>query len=242
MSDEEYMPAGILVTGTGREKKVAARLTKKFEPKTWKPLYDQFIYWHVIGKSNIWIAEKYEYTTQQICNILTSNQGKLRKEIIASNLRTQQTETISARLENVADKFMRRIEAVADDVDLFEKAPFAVIDRGLTILKNLNHLKGGSSDSHGGTNGGSSVVNNTQIHQDNRKITVFGEKAINELRDAIRFSDEAKAQHSLENLEDSMNIVTTAVVSDKTKTPIAIGTPITTPIPDIPAIALKKVG
>jgi hypothetical protein len=222
MADETFVPAGII----GADKKVPARLTKKFEPKNWKPLYDQFVYFHCLGKSNIWIAEKFGKTPQTVCNILNSTQGQLHKKIISYNLQQQQTDNVLARLDSVSTKFMRRIEQVADDDELFEKAPFAVVDRGLAIIKSLGHLKGGSQDSPNG--GGSSTVNNTQIN-DNRRITVIGEKAVAELRDAIRFSDEANAMHTLEAAEqkqDAMNIVQTTEVKDIRKQPLAIGTPL----------------
>jgi hypothetical protein len=219
--DTTHIPAGII----GTDKKVPARLTKKFEPKTWKPLYDQFVYFHVLGKSNIWIAEKFGKTPQTVCNILNSTQGQVHKKIIAYNLQQQQVENVVARMEGVSTKFMRRIEQVADDDELFEKAPFAVVDRGLAIIKSLGHLKGGSP-TDGGNNGGSTTINNTQINDNRRTVNIISEKAAQDLRDAIRFSDAANAMHSLENAEDKMNVIATAEVKDIRTLPLQIGTPI----------------
>lgn len=205
-----FVPAGLMnVSQIGPDKKVPARLTKKFEPKTWKPIYDQFVFHHCCGKSNIWIANEYDYTPQQVSNILNSTQGKVLKKIIAFNLQQQREQSIGERMGNVADKFMKRIEEVAEDDELFEKAPFAVIDRGLTILKSLSHLKGGSES----PNGGSPTVNNVQINN-NQRVTVIGEKAAQELRDAIRFSDEVNALHTLES-EEQKNVVNTLEVKDR---------------------------
>lgn len=221
-----FVPAGII--GTGSDKKIPARLTKRFEPKNWKPIYDQFVYYHVLGKSNIWIAEKFGKTPQTVCNILNCSQGKVLKKIIAFNLQQQQSATIGSRMDYVADKFMKRIESVADDDELFEKAPFAVIDRGLAIIKGLNHLKGGSNN----PDGGSPTVNHLQINDNRKSITVIGEKAALELRDAIRFSDEANALHTLEaaeaqqSMQEQMNIVQTTEIKDIKKLPLTIGTPI----------------
>ena len=206
-TNEEFIPAGIM--DIGPDKKVPARLTKKFEPKTWKPIYDQFVFYHCMGKSNIFIADQFKYTPQQVSNILNSTQGKVLKKIIAYNLQQQREQSIGDRMSNVADKFMKRIEEVAEDDELFEKAPFAVIDRGLTILKSLSHLKGGSES----PSSGSSTVINAQINN-NQRVTVIGEKAAQELAEAIKFSDEVRALHTLEN-EEAKNIVNTAEVKEK---------------------------
>jgi hypothetical protein len=167
-----------------------------------------------MGKSNIWIAEKFDYTPQQVSNILCSQMGQALKKIIGYNIQSAQTATIQSRMETVAEKFVRKIERVVDDEELFEKAPLAIVDRGLAILKSLNHLKGGGglpmNDGSNSDGSGSPTVNNLQIN-DNRRITVLGDKAVSELRDAIKFSDEARAIHeeSLNRLEEKagMNVV-----------------------------------
>jgi hypothetical protein len=188
-----FVPAGIMseVVGTGKDKVVPARLTKKFEPKSWKPVYDLMVFHSCMGVSNKEIAEKYNYTPQQVCNILVSNQGRVRKKLILANLIENETASVQDRMEKVATKFLQKIELVADNDELFEKAPFAFVDRGLAIIKGLGRLEGDRANS----NGGSSSVHNTQINNNNSKTFIVSEKAASELRDAIKFSDEAAAQH-----------------------------------------------
>lgn len=191
--EDSFIPAGIMtVDQIGTNKQVPARLTKKFEPKTWKPKYDLFVYWHCLGWSNKKIAEEFDFTPQQVCNILTSNQGKLRIKLIEENLREARTAGVSSRVEDMAAKLLRRMEDVVDNDSLFEKAPFAVFDRALAVIKGIGYLKGeGMSHPYSG----SSTVNHTQIN-DNRHITnIFSAKALNELREAISFSREASAMH-----------------------------------------------
>ena len=233
---DTFIPAGIMtVDKIGADKRVPARLTKKFEPKTWKPIYDTFVYHHCLGRSNKWIAEEYGYTPQQICNILTSTQGKILKGLLSENLRNARERRLDERMEDVGDKFMKRIEAVADDDALFEKAPFAVIDRGLAVIRSIREKSSGSSlvkVSDG--QGGSTIINNVQ-NNDNRRVTVIGEKAVAELRDAIRFSDEVNAMHGLISDQGKDIIQNQTEVKKLPPNRPAIGTPIT-------ETEVKKVG
>jgi hypothetical protein len=186
---QEYIPAGLM--NIGPDKRVPARLTKKFEPKNWKPLYDLFVYHHCLGKSNIWIAGEFNKTPQQVCNVLRSNQGQVRIKIIKFNLDSIRDATIQTRMSSVADKFMKRIETVVEDDELFTKAPFAFVDRGLAIIKGLGKLSADSPN----PGGGSTTIHSTQIHNGNITQQVFSDKALTELKDALQFSNEAKALH-----------------------------------------------
>lgn len=185
----EHIPAGIM--NIGPDKRIPARLTKRFEPKTWKPVYDMYVFHHVMGKSNIWIAQEYKKTPQLICNVLRSMQGQVRIKVIAINLQTMREQTIESRMGTVADKFMKRIEAVVEDDELFEKAPFAFVDRGLAIIKGLGKMNGDPSSN---PNGGSPAVHNTQNNFAG-PVAILSEKAITDLKEAIAFSTEARALH-----------------------------------------------
>ena len=222
MSESDYVPAGILtVNDIGPDKKLPARLTKKFEPKKWKPLYDLFVYWHVMGWSNIRIAQEHDMTPQQVCNVLTSNQGKMRIKVIESNLRESRMAGVSGRMENIASKLLTRMEAIVDDADLATKSPFAVFDRGLAVLKSIGQLRGEVDPR---SNGGSPVVGHLQIN-DNRSYTTFDNKTLEGLRDAIAFSREASAMHEhLLQLPSATDIKPTEQAnSDKDKDKVIIG-------------------
>lgn len=159
------------------------RLTKRFEPKTWKPLYDHIIYYHCLGKTNIWIAEKFNCSPQTVTNIINCDQGRKLLVTIQAKLRQSMESNISERMLDVADKFMKKIERIADDEELFQRAPFAVVDRGLQIIKSAG-LSKDISEREGKVN---NVTNNIQSQQN---LIIHNEAAKN-LAEAIRLSDEA---------------------------------------------------
>lgn len=163
-----------------------ARLYKKFEPVTWKPIYEQMVYDSCLGKTNVQIAKEYDYTPQQVCNILGCTKAKLSKQMILNTLRDEAQASIGERLGDVADKFMKRLEHIAKDEELFQRAPFAVVDRGLRVLAGLGHIK--SPD----INHGSGPV----IHAHaGSKVAVMSNDSINALTEAIHKSEEARRLH-----------------------------------------------
>ena len=117
------------------------RLTKKWEPTRWEPIYEQFVALSCIGYSNKYIADLFKYTPVHISNVLNSKQGKKLKALILERLRSTVTSTIDKRLEDIADKTVERLTNLVNDDELFDKSPFAVVDRGIAVLKGLSHLK-----------------------------------------------------------------------------------------------------
>jgi hypothetical protein len=132
------------------------RMTKKWEPKKWDPIYEQFVAMSSMGLSNVAIAERFGYTPVHVSNVLNSIQGQRLKKIILDRLRATVSSSIPERLEDIADKTVDRLRDVVTDEELFKRSPFAVIDRGLAVLKGLRHLKGDAE--HGNMNVEKAIV------------------------------------------------------------------------------------
>lgn len=120
------------------------RMTKRWEPKKWEPVYEQMVAMSCMGLSNVEIAGRFGYTPVHVSNVVSSEQGKRLKKLILDRLRMTVEATIPERLEDIAEKTVERLRTLVYDDDRFDKSPFAVIDRGIQVLKGLRHLKGDS--------------------------------------------------------------------------------------------------
>lgn len=131
------------------EEKKAPKLTK-WVAKKWQPEYERMVAYSAMGWSNKKIAETLKYTPEHVSNVLNLPQAKELKDKILAKLRERTLEDVPSILKKVAQKTAERLETILNDDDLFEKSPFAVIDRGLDVMKGIGHLKGGGNGSGGG--------------------------------------------------------------------------------------------
>jgi len=117
----------------------------KWQPKKWRPEYDRIVGYSVLGKSNIEIATNFGLTKEHISTILNLPQAKELAEKLQIATKQRMLENIPDTLDYVARKTTERLKQMIDDDELFDKSPFAVIDRGVDILKGLSHLRGGGN-------------------------------------------------------------------------------------------------
>ena len=120
-----------------------------WKPKNWKAIYDRVVAFHVMGKKNTEIAAQLSLTPEHVSTILNLPRAQELKKKMEDALRARIEENIPEALEYIAKKTTSRLKQVLDDDDLFAKAPLAIIDRGLDVLKGLNHLKGGGNGAPG---------------------------------------------------------------------------------------------
>jgi hypothetical protein len=131
---------------------------KAWKPKRWKAIYDRVVAFHVMGKKNTEIAATLSMTPEHVSTILNLPHAiELRLKMEAA-LREKMQENIPDMLEYVARKTASRLKQVLDDDELFAKAPLAIIDRGLDVMKGLNHLKGGGNGAPGSMNIQNAVI------------------------------------------------------------------------------------
>jgi hypothetical protein len=120
-----------------------ARLNKKarWQPKKWDPLFDQMVALSCTGMSNVAIAARFDYTPQQICNILTSDQGKLIKSLVSKHIQEELKKSLELRITRTEARAHEIISAVLNDNELLVKNPIALYDRAIKFLEGRGQLE-----------------------------------------------------------------------------------------------------
>lgn len=132
------------------------RLTR-WKPKMWRPEYERMVAYSTLGWSNTRIAKELGYTKEHVSNVLNTPQAEALKEQLLKRLHEVAVTSIPDNLEYIARRTTERLKKVLDDDELFDKSPFAVIDRGMDVLKGLSHLKGGGNGA-GSINVNSAII------------------------------------------------------------------------------------
>ena len=122
---------------------------KKWIPKKWRPEYERIVAMSAAGFSNKQIAKDVGFTPVHVSNILNLPQATDLMERIVAKMRERTLVDIPSTLQRIAEKGVQRLETAMNNDDLFEKSPFAVIDRAMEVVKGLNHLKGGGNGAPG---------------------------------------------------------------------------------------------
>jgi len=111
-----------------------------WEPKDWKPLYEQIILLSISGRNNKDIALLVKRTPAMVGMVLRSQAAKKRQSELLENVR----ETIFAGIdEKIAEATVAgadRIHTVMTDKAYFEATPFAVVDRAMKLLQSSGNL------------------------------------------------------------------------------------------------------
>ncbi len=134
----------------------------RWKPKAWRPEYDRMVAFSILGKSNIWIAKQLGFTPEHVSTILHQDQAIELAENLQAKLRENIATNIPAVLDEIAIKAVSRVKAVIENDELFQKSPFAVVDRSLDVLKGLNHLRNKSDNGSNTTNIGVINITNEQ--------------------------------------------------------------------------------
>lgn len=114
---------------------------KRWVPKKWLPIYDQMVALHCVGLSNKAIAERFDYSDQQVCNILGTEQAKIIKGLVHKKMMAEIEDT-GDRFKKIEAAALRNIERVISDESMLESKPLALFDRSVEILKGIGKLKG----------------------------------------------------------------------------------------------------
>jgi hypothetical protein len=117
-----------------------ARFTK-WQPKRWEAMHEQMVLMSTLGRSNVAIAEAFGYTPQHVCNVLNTPQADIIRRRVLNTLRESAVKQIDGSLEDLADQSIVRLKQVMYDDDLFSKSPFAVVDRGISVLRGIGKLR-----------------------------------------------------------------------------------------------------
>lgn len=160
----------------------------KWQPKTWKPIYDQIVSLSVMGKTHQEICNIVgKYNTQQISNVLTSDQGMQVKAAMVVRIRDKLNQTIGNRVDNIIDRTVALTTQLLNDEEACKRAPINIIKTGLLVGKAVGRLQPDQPNSGGNVNSGNTTVNHV-----NQTLNVIGESGIATLVKAMEKSDEAR--------------------------------------------------
>jgi hypothetical protein len=114
----------------------------------------------ITGASNTTVARRHNCTPQHVSNILNTDEAKAIKKAVLAQMRKETIGNAQEMLGEIAMKSLERLhDAVHSDV-LFEKSPFAVIDRGMRIMEHVGMIRPAKAPDGGGihVNGGRTVI------------------------------------------------------------------------------------
>lgn len=118
-----------------------AKLKKRWQPKRWEPMYDQMVALSCTGMSNILIAKRFNYTVQQISNILTSENGKIIKALVSKHMQESLMHDAKTRMSQIEQKATEIVHGVLHNTELYEKSPLAMYDRAIKFLEGRGSLE-----------------------------------------------------------------------------------------------------
>jgi hypothetical protein len=173
----------------GRPKGARRKGVVKWQPKVWRPVYDQIIALHLAGWSNERIADHVEYNRQQVSNILnTDNAKKIIKEE-GERIRKSLNDDVLGRVSGILAKTMKRTEQIMDNEDLFKEAPFATIRTGLNVGLTLKQMFQPATVTKETPSTVININQSTQVQQNNLEVV---EKHADKLAEALDRAREAK--------------------------------------------------
>lgn len=166
-----------------------ARAHKKWVPKKWEPVYESIVALSCTGLSNEEVGKRFGYGKQQVSNILNTPQAKKLKEIINERIRAANTNTITERMDSMANKAMKHIEFVLDRPTEDFKNPLAIFDRSLAFLKGAGIAKADTSVPSPTVNN----IHNTHVE----RAMILNSDQSKLLNDGLKKADQVKVIHSV---------------------------------------------
>lgn len=163
---------------------VVAKSSTRWVPKKWKPVYEEIVALNVMGLDNRSLAERYNYTPQQISNILNTPQADIIKKLAIERLRKNTLATVEQRLDGLKLKVVEKLELMLTDPQYFERSPFAVIDRGMKVLEKLG-TQIPTIDPSSPTHNGNITVNGNMYVMPNESVDKMT-KALDKLQEVKR--------------------------------------------------------
>ncbi len=158
-----------------------ARLTR-WRPKEWTPVYEQIVVLSCgMNRSNKDLGEMFGFTPQHISNILSTPEASLVRRRVLETLREKVDGGLPQRLNDLADKATQRVAQVLYDDILFERSPFAVVDRSLTVLRGVGKLK-----------------TSEEARSETNNVLILTGEAASEIKEGLKKAREAREKHPVE--------------------------------------------
>ena len=155
------------------------QLRKKWEPKEWRPIYEEIVIKSARGDSNKQLAHEYGCTPQHISNIITTPQARDIRNRLIENIRNTGI-TQQERRMLIADKALERIEEYFFDDEEQKKRKGAMADRAMKMLQGVGTLK---------------------AENQNTNVTVIGDELGEKLIKALAKADQVKEKFDVQPRE-----------------------------------------
>lgn len=166
-----------------------AKLTKRWNPKDWRPEYEAMVALCSLGKyTQREVAKQFGYTEAWLSSIMNSEKGKEVQAELIRNTRDKSVGNVTDRLRDLQEKALQRVEQVMADEKIYQRSPLAIFDRSALFLKNVGVIK----DSHAPPVVAAGPV--TNIHQNNNTLVISG-KSADDIREGLKKADEVRELH-----------------------------------------------
>lgn len=166
----------------GRPPGSGRKALKKWQPKSWEPIYETIVSLSSSGRTNKYIAEVTGYDPQQVSNILTCDMGLQRKAAIVSGIRSTLASSLGERIQQVTDLTVGRAFTLLSNDEYFQKNPVAVINTGLALTRTLNPA---ANEARKPAESGNTQINNgtiVTINSTDAKDLIAGLKKLEEIK------------------------------------------------------------
>lgn len=151
----------------------------RWKPRRWDARYEMMVIMDMNGTSQIEISRLFNVSQVNVSMVINSPQAEIVRRRIYAKLSAETQARIPATLESIANKALERLGAALDNDELFARAPLAVADRSIAVLKGVGKLNPDS--------GGNITAKNAIF---------LNRSDVQEMKDALAKSDVAKALNS----------------------------------------------
>jgi hypothetical protein len=112
----------------------------KWTPKTWKPVYQEVVTYHVMGFTNIEIADATGFTKYHIGLILGCPHALAQIEKVTERLAKIKLGKMQSKIQEMTDLALERVQEVLQNDELAIDQPFAMYDRAIKLAISARAL------------------------------------------------------------------------------------------------------
>lgn len=142
---------------------------RRWQPNEWEPEYEKIVFESCLGKSNVELSVKFNFTKEHISNILNTEQAREIKRLYVEAIRQGSLDLMEKQFGEITTQAVKNMHTVLHRDELTEKNPYSQFHASVTALKSLGKLQ---EESKPGT------VHNTQINNTTMIITSDDESKI----------------------------------------------------------------
>jgi hypothetical protein len=115
--------------------------SKRWQPKKWKIEYEKIVLMDFMGMKGYEIAEKLNYTPQQVYNILGCDEAIAIQKMMIGKIRNQ-TFNMADELNEIQKLTVKRLKQCLKSDDDFKTSRLGFIAKGIDVMKGMGeHLK-----------------------------------------------------------------------------------------------------